>query len=100
MAVLVAATMLISFAACGCNDAEKTIAAEKTTAEKTEASAVPTEKADIVALFNEATVKAVSALAYTISTDAYLTNVKYSIAKVKVVTGTIYTTVKYSGFSY
>lgn len=94
MAVLVAATMLISFAACGGNDAEKT------TAEKTEASAVPTEKADIVALFNEATVKAASALDYTISTDASLTNVKYSIAKVKVVTGTIYTTVKYSGFSY
>lgn len=44
--------------------------------------------------------KAVSALDYTISTDAYLTNVKYSIAKVKVVTGTIYTKVKYSGFSY
>ncbi len=42
----------------------------------------------------------VTALDYTISTDAYLTNVKYTIAKVKVVTGTIYTTVKYSGFSY
>ncbi len=44
--------------------------------------------------------KAFSSVDYTISSDAYLTNVKYSIAKVKVVTGNIYTTVKYSGFAY
>ncbi len=44
--------------------------------------------------------KAFSSVDYTISSDAYLTNVKYTIAKVKVVTGNIYTTVKYSGFAY
>ncbi len=43
---------------------------------------------------------AFSSVDYTISSDAYLTNVKYTIAKVKVVTGNIYTTVKYSGFAY
>ncbi len=43
--------------------------------------------------------KTISSLDYTISTDAYLTNVKY-VVRVKTVTGTIYTTVKYSGFSY
>lgn len=37
---------------------------------------------------------------YVIDSDAYLTNVKYTIAKVKVVTGNIYTTVSYSDFSY
>lgn len=44
--------------------------------------------------------KAFSSVDYTISSDAYLTNVKYTIAKVKVVTGNIYTTVKYTGFAY
>lgn len=44
--------------------------------------------------------KALNAVDYTISSDAYLTNVKYLIAKVKVVTGNIYTTVKYTGFAY
>ena len=44
--------------------------------------------------------KAFSSVDYTIDSDAYLTNVKYSIAKVKVVTGNIYTTVKYSDFAY
>lgn len=43
---------------------------------------------------------AFSSVDYTIDSDAYLTNVKYTIAKVKVVTGNIYTTVKYSGFAY
>ncbi|MBQ3603265.1 MAG: hypothetical protein IJA02_05475 [Clostridia bacterium] len=44
--------------------------------------------------------KAFSSVDYTIDSDAYLTNVKYTIAKVKVVTGNIYTTVKYSDFAY
>ena len=44
--------------------------------------------------------KAFTAIDYTIDSDAYLTNVKYTIAKVKVVTGNIYTTVKYSDFAY
>ena len=43
---------------------------------------------------------AFSSVDYTIDSDAYLTNVKYTIAKVKVVTGNIYTTVKYSDFAY
>ncbi len=43
--------------------------------------------------------KTITALDYTISNDAYLTSVKY-VVKVKTVTGTIYTTVNYTGFSY